>query len=187
MSKRIEGIEGAMKKSGPLVLTFVVGLLVGSALHSWFPVRSRGLGNGQSVTGVGGVFFKAQDPAKLRAWYRDHLGLDGGDGPGVNFFWRELEDPSQFGLTVWSVFPRDTAYFGDAEQSFMVNYRVRDLDALLAKLRDQGVDQVGEIEDYWYGRFAWIRDGEGNRIELWQPVDYAPEEFDRRSRSEKGR
>jgi len=176
-----------MKRIGLMALTFVVGLLAGSALYSWFFVQSPSRGNDPLVTGVGGVFFKAEDPAKLRAWYRDHLGLDGGDGPGVNFFWRELKDPSQFGMTVWSVFPRDTAYFGDEKQTFMINYRVRDLDALLAKLRAQGVEQVGDIEDYWYGRFGWILDAEGNRIELWQPVDYPPEEFDRRSRGERGR
>lgn len=99
----------------------------------------------------------------------------------------ERGDPSRFGFTVWSVFPQDTAYFGGGRQSVMVNYRVRDLDALLAGLRAQGVEQVNGIDEYWYGRSAWIRDGEGNRVELWQPVSSSPEEFERRQRREETR
>ena len=87
----------------------------------------------------------------------------------MNFFWREHDDPEQVGFTVWSVFPRETEYFGRESQDFMINYRVRNLDLLLARLESEGVLQVGDLEEYSYGRFAWIEDNEGNRIELWEP------------------
>lgn len=176
-----------MRKTAHVVLAFVTGLLVGAGAHSSAFLQSGAQANRESVTGIGGVFFKARDPDRLRAWYREHLGLEGDSGPGVNFFWREDANPARFGLTVWSVFPEDTSYFGDGQQRFMVNYRVRDLDALLARLRAQGVEQVGGVEDYWYGRFAWVLDGEGNRVELWQPVSYSPEEFERQRRREESR
>jgi len=87
----------------------------------------------------------------------------------MNFFWRERDTPDRLGFTVWSAFPRDTDYFGPSGQSFMINYRVRDLDVLLKRLQVQGVRQVGKVEKFSYGRFAWIVDGDGNRIELWEP------------------
>ena len=120
---------------------------------------------------------------ELRAWYDRHLGLDA-EQQGVNFFWREPDDATRFGYTVWSPFPRDTEYFGPGGQDSMINYRVGDLEALLERLRAEGVEQVRETEEYWYGRFAWIVDGEGNRVELWEPVDFSPDEFDRRLRDE---
>jgi predicted enzyme related to lactoylglutathione lyase len=132
------------------------------------------------VTGIGGVFFKAANPEVSREWYREHLGI-AGDRPGVNFFWRERDNPELLGFTVWSVFPSDTDYFGSSEQTFMINYRVRDLDSLLARLKTQGVEQIGDIDEYPYGRFAWILDGEGNRVELWEPVYDAPEQLEQQS------
>jgi catechol 2,3-dioxygenase-like lactoylglutathione lyase family enzyme len=134
------------------------------------------------VTGIGGVFFKARDPERLRAWYREHLGVEA-DRPGVNFFWREAVDGGRFGRTVWSAFPADTRYFGPGDQDFMINYRVRDLDELLARLRQEGIAQVGKTEEYWYGRFAWVVDGEGNRVELWEPDRFSPREFERRMKT----
>lgn len=121
------------------------------------------------VTGIGGVFFRVADPETTRAWYRQHLGVEG-EGQGVNFWWREQEDPDRLGFTVWSAFPRDTDYFGPGAQEFMINYRVRDLDALLARLKAEGIQQVGAVEEYSYGRFAWIVDIDGNRVELWEPT-----------------
>lgn len=120
------------------------------------------------VTGIGGVFFKAEDPEALRTWYRDHLGIVAG-AQGADFSWREIEDPERTGRTVWSVFPEESEYFGPGDQEWMVNYRVRDLDAVLAHLRASGVEPVAEVEEYPYGRFTWIVDGEGNRVELWEP------------------
>ena len=119
----------------------------------------------ERVTGVGGVFFRARDPKALAAWYRDHLGVpvdrDQTYGPFASAGAGEI--------TVWSAFPKDTEYFGPASQSLMINYRVRDLDAMMAQLRDAGAEVEDRVEAYEYGRFGWATDPEGNRFELWEP------------------
>lgn len=123
------------------------------------------------VTGLGGVFFKARDPQVLGAWYREHLGLPVEDGGYAVLQWRDHDDPARLGSTVWAVFDEGTDYLGAEKQRAMLNYRVADLDALLATLRREGVavdEQVMEDEN---GRFGWITDPEGNRIELWQPPE----------------
>jgi predicted enzyme related to lactoylglutathione lyase len=125
----------------------------------------------QRVTGIGGIFFKANDPEVLRQWYRKHLGIDS-DQYGAIFRWRRDDQPTEFGHTIWSPFPADTKYFDPSAAPFMINYRVPDLDGLLQILRDEGV-AVSQVETYDYGRFAWISDPEGNRIELWEPNDKA--------------
>jgi predicted enzyme related to lactoylglutathione lyase len=124
----------------------------------------------KKVTGLGGVFFKTQDRKAMIAWYREHLGIDS-DEYGFAFQWRELAQPEARGYTVWSPFKDDTAYFAPSTKPFMVNFRVHDLEALLTELRAQGVQVVGEIQDEANGRFAWILDPEGNKVELWQPVE----------------
>lgn len=172
-----------MKKRSLPVLLFLSGV-GGLVLGTAFAAAAMGWAQASEprntlVTGIGGVFFKARDPEQLRAWYREHLGIDAG-AQGVNFFWREADGGARFGRTVWSVFPNDTDYFGASGQSLMINYRVNDLNAVLAKLQKQGVKQVGKLEEYWYGRFAWILDGEGNRVELWEPDHYSPKELERR-------
>jgi catechol 2,3-dioxygenase-like lactoylglutathione lyase family enzyme len=116
------------------------------------------------VTGIDGIFFKAKDPEQLRAWYQDHLGLEPDPHGAVMFEGREREEPEKIGQTVWSPFPVATHYFAPSASSFMINYRVADLDALLALLRQEGVEVDERIEEYEYGRFAWIMDPEGNRI-----------------------
>lgn len=121
------------------------------------------------VTGIGGVFFKAQDPKSLKQWYREHLGIDAGDY-GATFSWRDNDDPSKEGQTAWSLFPQNTKYFNPSSAPFMINYRVADLPGLSAALRSEGVE-VSDIQDEGYGRFAWISDPEGNRIELWEPAE----------------
>jgi len=122
------------------------------------------------ATGIGGIFFKAKDPKKLGSWYEKHLGLKPDPGTGaVTLPWREADDPEREGMTVWSVFKEDTKYFEPSRSPFMINYRVDDLDALLEALRAEGVEIDPKREDYDYGRFAWIMDPEGNRIELWEP------------------
>ncbi|HVS82246.1 MAG TPA: VOC family protein [Pyrinomonadaceae bacterium] len=121
------------------------------------------------VTGIGGIFFKSSDPKKLREWYRDHLGIESEGESGASFHWREAEAPNQEGFTVWSAFPDTTKYFDPSAAPFMINYRVANLDWLLGQLHDEGVDVDPRIEEYEYGRFAWIMDPEGNRIELWEP------------------
>ena len=123
--------------------------------------------NIEKVTGIGGIFFRVRDPAKMSAWYREHLGICAEDGH-ADFVWREHKQPDEIGRTVWSLFPADTDYFGPSRLAFMVNYRVSNLERMLAQLRRQGIT-VEKVEDYDYGRFAWITDPEGNRIELWEP------------------
>lgn len=120
------------------------------------------------VTGIGGIFFKAKDPKTLVRWYRRHLRIDIGDTVAL-FSWRGGKDGKVKGHTVWSIFPADTKYFGEDGPSFMINYRVKDLDGVLAALRAEGVDVDRKVEDTPYGRFGWITDPEGNRIELWEP------------------
>jgi predicted enzyme related to lactoylglutathione lyase len=125
------------------------------------------------VTGIGGIFFRARDPKALTAWYAQHLGITVSDYGGATFLWTD-EVPATTGMTTWSLFPEDTKYFGNGNekrpQQAMINYRVDDLDALLAQLTAAGVTIDPKREDADYGRFAWIVDPEGNRIELWQPL-----------------
>ena len=124
----------------------------------------------ERVTGIGGVFFKARDPKGLSAWYRDTLGIALQEGAEFSIFeWREREDQSRVGLTVWSVFPSDTKYFGPSQAPLMINYRVRDLDRMLAQLRAAGVRLEGKVTEDFNGKFAWAMDPEGNKIELWEP------------------
>lgn len=128
------------------------------------------------MTGIGGIFFKATDPKALARWYRKHLGIRI-EGTVALFSWRRGRGPARKGHTVWSIFPAGTSYFGPGRTTFMINYRVKDLDALLSALREEGVDVDPKVEDSEYGRFGWVTDPEGNRIELWEPPkeDRSPE------------
>lgn len=124
----------------------------------------------EAVTGVGGVFLKARDPAALARWYGEHLGLPVDPSwSGAVLRWRD--DPSQGASTVWSLFAEDSTYFGAPSQRAMVNFRVRDLDAMLAQLRAAGATVDERVESSEFGRFGWFSDPEGNRVELWQPPD----------------
>ena len=116
------------------------------------------------VIGFGGVFFKARDPQALRDWYARHLGIAMGDY-GASF----AEDTARPGSTLWAPFPQETDYFAPSGKDFMLNFRVDDLDALLARLRSEGIEAAGEVQEDDNGRFGWIMDPEGTRIELWQP------------------
>ena len=122
------------------------------------------------VTGIGGLFFKCNDPEKVKQWYKEHLDLPVDDW-GASFEWRDKEEPDQVCHTAWSPFPADTDYFGPSQKEFMFNYRVENLQELLKVLAEEGVEIIGEIEEYEYGKFGWIMDPEGNKIELWEPVD----------------
>ena len=121
------------------------------------------------VTGIGGIFFKASDPQALREWYRRHLGLEIEAYGGAALRWSAPEERGREGMTVWSVFPEDTAYFEPSDAPFMINYRVADLDALLAALREEGCEVDDRVEELPEGRFGWVMDPEGNRLELWEP------------------
>ena len=123
------------------------------------------------VIGLGGIFFKASDPKKLGEWYRKHLGLEVEEWGGVSFQEQagfDLE-PRRQSHIVWSPFEADTEYFAPSKKDFMVNFRVHDLAAVLSALRSEGVTVDEKIEESEFGRFAWITDPEGTRIELWQP------------------
>jgi len=119
----------------------------------------------ERVTGIGGVFFKARDPEGLAGWYRQHLGVPVVEGATYATFSSRASGEH----AVWSTFPEATPYFAPSKAPFMVNFRVRDLDAMLAQLREAGIPVDEKIEDSEYGRFGWVMDPEGNRIELWQP------------------
>ncbi len=121
----------------------------------------------ERVTGIGGVFFKVKDPKGMAAWYRTNLGIQSRNGY-TQFSWRDKDHPEEMGRTVWAIFPTNTTYFGPSSSSLMINYRVSNLDRMLEQLRTSGV-KIEKVEDTDYGRFAWITDREGNRIELWQP------------------
>ena len=124
------------------------------------------------VTGIGGIFFKAKDPAKLAEWYTKHLDIEMEDKyPASTFRWREQDNPERIGATVWSLFPDNTDYFGSDDVQFMINYRVENLDAVLQALKQEGVVILRDAQDTPHGRFAAIKDLEGNGIELWQAPD----------------
>jgi predicted enzyme related to lactoylglutathione lyase len=124
----------------------------------------------KKVTGIGGIFFKCKDSQKVKEWYKTHLGLDTNDY-GATFEWRDAEDSSKKCTTQWSPFKDTTKYFEPSFKEFMINYRVDDLEALVAQLKEEGVTIVDTIETYDYGKFVHILDNEGNKIELWEPVD----------------
>lgn len=121
------------------------------------------------VTGIGGIFFHARDPVALRAWYARHLGIDVQDWGGTVFHWRDEAGQPVGGSTVWNIGASDGDYFKPGTASFMVNYRVADLDALVQVLRDEGCTLVGTPQASEYGKFAWVLDPEGQKVELWEP------------------
>lgn len=127
------------------------------------------------VTGIGGLFFKCQDVEKMKSWYDRHLGIPA-EKYGATFEWRLSEDPTRVAYTAWSTFPQDTKYFAPSEKPFMFNYRVENLEKLMELLREEGVEIVGEMQVYDYGKFGWIMDPEGNKIELWEPINKVFEE-----------
>ncbi|KFF05064.1 VOC family protein [Flavobacterium reichenbachii] len=123
----------------------------------------------KKVTGIGGIFFKCNDPAKMREWYKTHLGFDTNDY-GNSFGWKEASDSNANGSTQWSPFPENTQYFEPSAKDFMINYTVADLEALIKQLKKDGVTILDEIETYDYGKFIHILDIEDNKIELWEPL-----------------
>lgn len=122
------------------------------------------------VTGLGGVFFKCEDPEKVKSWYHKHLGIES-ESWGAMFEWRQKDNPEMPGTTTWGPFKESTTYFAPSEKPFMFNYRVENLEALLKELEAEGVQIVGEMQEFEYGKFAWIMDPEGTKVELWEPID----------------
>ena len=123
------------------------------------------------VTGIGGIFFNARDPVALRAWYRTHLGIDVQEWGGAAFRWADETGNPAAGTTIWSVGGADGDHFAPGKSSFMINYRVADLHGLLAALRREGCDVLEKTDDSEYGKFGWVMDPEGNKVELWQPPE----------------
>jgi len=153
-----------------MALSFALGMALESAR------ASADDKNDARVTGIGGVFFKARDPRKLADWYRQHLGIpfeSAGSSDAApayhSFEWREKDDSTRIGSTAFSIFSDKTKYFEPSQAPFMINYRVANLDRMLAKLKADGVTVDPKIDDESYGRFGWAMDPEGNRLELWEP------------------
>lgn len=154
-----------------MALCVALGGALGMMLQS-----ARGEKEEPKVTGVGGFFFKAKSPGKLADWYRTHLGIalqpagKGENAPQMHSFpWSERDQADKHGSTILSIFPANTDYLGSSGSQFMVDFRVTNLDRLLSQLRKEGVKVDDKVEEASYGRFAWAEDGEGNRIELWEP------------------
>ena len=122
------------------------------------------------VTGIGGVFFKTKDPKATKDWYKKHLGFNT-DDYGCTFWWKD--DEGKKCATQWSAFDQDSKYYEPSKKDFMLNYRVENLEELLKILKEEGVTIIGKIETYSYGKFGWIMDNDGNKIELWEPIDHA--------------
>lgn len=121
------------------------------------------------VTGIGGIFFHARDPVTLRAWYKEHLGIDVQEWGGAAFSWTDAEGKPAGGTTVWNIGDASSNYFAPSTASFMINYRVADLHALVAALRAEGCNVLEKVDESEYGKFAWVIDPEGNKVELWEP------------------
>lgn len=127
--------------------------------------------NTPKVTGIGGIFFRSANPAASREWYSTHLGLTVNDY-GSTFESRNIDRPDEINYLQWSPFEETTDYFDPSKKQFMINYRVNDIEGLVARLKAGGVTVVDEIESFDYGKFVHIMDPEGNKIELWEPVDH---------------
>jgi predicted enzyme related to lactoylglutathione lyase len=123
----------------------------------------------KKVTGIGGIFFKCDDPKKMTEWYAKNLGLPV-EKYGTMFTWRTTDDPDKEGTTVWSPFAKDTQYFEPSKKDFMINYRVENIEELVEQLKSDGVTIIDEIKTYEYGKFVHVLDPEGNNIELWEDV-----------------
>lgn len=157
------------------LLIFILGFITSCCLGFAFRKITAGQNDFKTttmkkVTGIGGIFFKCKDPKKVNEWYKTHLGFD--TTPyGTNFEWRQEADPTKKGSTQWSPFAETTKYFDPSARDFMINYRVENLEALVAQLKEEGVTIVDNIEDSEYGKFVHIIDVEGNKVELWEPRD----------------
>ena len=123
------------------------------------------------VTGIGGIFFFSENPDKTKQWYADNLGLEVNDW-GSSFEFRNANRPDEINYLQWSPFEKGSDYFAPSKREFMINYRVQNIEGLVRNLKERGVTIVDDIQDYDYGKFVHIMDEEGNKIELWEPVDH---------------
>ena len=159
-----------MKKTTFLILALAVSFGFGFAFKTIITKQSDDQPKMKKVTSIGGIFFKCKDPKKVREWYQTHLGLN--INPfGAVFEWRQGEDSTKKGFTQWSPFGEKTKYFEPSTKDFMINYRVENIETLVAGLKENGVTIVDTIETVDYGKFVHILDLEGNKLELWEPND----------------
>ena len=149
----------------------LISLLCAAFLLGYGFSRVTNLANsGPRVTGIGGIFFKAKDPAALKTWYSKNLGIHIG-GFGSDFEWHQGMDSTKKGFTIWAPFKETTKYFQPSEKQFIINYRVEGLDQLLAQMKMAGILPIDTVQKTSYGNFVHLMDPEGNKIELWEPND----------------
>ncbi|MEO9144409.1 MAG: VOC family protein [Ginsengibacter sp.] len=157
-----------MKKSILITLTLATTFFLGFAFKSITTTNDKN--KMKKVTGIGGVFFKCKDPKKTTEWYHKHLGLE--TNPyGATFEWYEGTDSTKKAQTQWTPFAENTKYFEPSTKDFMINYRVENLEALVEELKKEGVTILDKMETFDYGKFIHILDEEGNKIQLWEPID----------------
>ena len=162
--------SGKMKRTSLIVLVIAASFLSGFAFKTIITKQNEKTTKMKKVTGIGGVFFKCKDPKKVTEWYQKHLGLN--TNPyGATFEWYEGADSTKKGQTQWTPFSETTKYFEPSTKDFMINYRVDNMEALVAELKKNGVTIVDTIERAEYGKFLHILDVEGNKLELWEPDD----------------
>ena len=155
-----------MKKTILITLALVTTFCLGFAFKTVTTKQTTT----KRVTGIGGIFFKCKDPKKMTEWYKTHLGLE--TNPyGATFEWYQNADGKKKGQTQWTPFPEKTKYFEPSTADFMINYRVENLEALVEELKKENVTIVDKMETYDYGKFVHILDAEGNKVELWEPID----------------
>lgn len=159
-----------MKPNNLIILTAVSFFLLGFSFKTVLSPPQTYPSTMKKVTGIGGIFFKCKDPKKVREWYATHLGLETNEYGSV-FEWYQGADNTKKGFTQWSPFMETTKYFEPSTKEFMINYRVENMEALVAELKKNGVTVLDAIEKYDYGKFVHILDPEGNKIELWEPED----------------
>ncbi len=159
-----------MKKSIFFTLALICSFGLGYAFNQLLSNSASNSTHPKKVTGIGGIFFKCKEPAKLREWYQKNLGLETNQY-GAVFEWWQGADSTQKGFTQWSPFNEKTKYFLPSTKEFMINYRVENLEGLLVLLRSNGVNILDTVATYDYGKFVHLLDLEGNKIELWEPND----------------
>lgn len=159
-----------MKKTSILILVVIASFVSGFAFKTIITNQHTKSTKMKKVTGIGGIFFKCKDPKKMTEWYQKHLGLD--TNPyGATFEWYEAADSTKKAQTQWAPFSETTKYFDPSTKDFMINYRVENLEALVEELKKEGVTIVDAMQSVEYGKFIHILDAEGNKVELWEPID----------------
>ncbi len=165
-----------MNRTALTALAIATSFCFGFAVKTMTTQQTGKAAEPKKVTGIGGIFFKCKDPQKVRTWYQEHLGLNTNQY-GAVFEWRQGADTTKKGFTQWSPFKETTKYFEPSTKEFMINYRVENLEALVAQLQKDGVTITDKIEAVEYGKFVHIMDIEGNKLELWEPNDLAYEKL----------